>query len=114
MPQLTLPLLLIRQQLMLRLMQVLVAVARQLRDSVRNHEPAGALDGGLDGLDAIRTIGQGAAKALAPGGWLLLEHHHDQSTAVMALLRAAGLDHVQAHPDLEGHARFASARRVPA
>ena len=81
---------------------------------VRNHEPAGALDGGRDGLDAIRTIGQGAAKALAPGGWLLLEHHHDQSLAVQGMLLDAGLEQVRSYPDLEGIQRFAAARRPPA
>jgi release factor glutamine methyltransferase len=89
-------------------------VWEQLEPVVREHEPELALNGGEDGLDAIRAIAKDANQALAPGGWLILEHHHDQSTAVMALLQAAGLDHVQAHPDLEGHARFASARRDPA
>jgi len=87
-------------------------VWEQLEPVVREHEPELALNGGDDGLDAIRAIAKDAHQALAPGGWLILEHHHDQSTAVLALLQAAGLDHVQAHPDLEGHARFASARRA--
>ena len=89
-------------------------VWEQLEPVVREHEPELALNGGGDGLDAIRAIAKDAHQALAPGGWLILEHHHDQSTAVVALLQAAGLDHVQAHPDLEGHARFASARRASA
>ena len=89
-------------------------VWEQLEPVVREHEPELALNGGGDGLDAIRAIAKDAHQALAPGGWLILEHHHDQSTAVLALLQAAELDHVQAHPDLEGHARFASARRASA
>ena len=76
---------------------------------VRDHEPAIALVGGEDGLEALRAIAAGAQEALAPGGWLLLEHHHDQSDAVAVLLREAGLLQVQAHPDLEGQRRFASA-----
>jgi release factor glutamine methyltransferase len=80
---------------------------------VRDHEPAGALDGGRDGLDGIRAIGHGAAKALAPGGWLLLEHHHDQSLAVQGVLLDAGLELVRSYPDLEGIQRFAAARRPP-
>jgi release factor glutamine methyltransferase len=90
------------------------AVWAALDPVVRDHEPAGALDGGRDGLDAIRCIGQGAAKALAPGGWLLLEHHHDQSLAVQGLLMDAGLEQVRSYPDLEGIQRFAAARRPPA
>jgi release factor glutamine methyltransferase len=78
---------------------------------VRDHEPRQALDGGPDGLSAIRSIVAGALEALAPGGLLLMEHHHDQSEAVGELLRAAGLERPGVHTDLEGRARFASAWR---
>jgi len=88
-------------------------VWQQLDPVVRDHEPELALVGGEDGLEALRAITAGAAEALAPGGWLLLEHHHDQSTAVLELLRAGGLVEVTPHPDLEGQWRFASARRAP-
>ena len=87
------------------------AVWRQLEPLVRDHEPAMALDGGADGLDAIRSIVAGASVHLAPGGLLLLEHHHDQSAAVLALLGQCGLEAVYGHSDLEGTLRFASARR---
>jgi release factor glutamine methyltransferase len=86
------------------------AVWQELEPVVREHEPALALDGGADGLGALRAIAAGAARHLAPGGWLLLEHHHDQSPAVLALLRQAGLVEPRAHPDLEGKLRFAAAR----
>jgi release factor glutamine methyltransferase len=89
------------------------AVWTGLDPVVRDHEPALALDGGPDGLRELRAITAGAAAALAPGGWLLLEHHHDQSEAVAALLAAAGLEQVQAHADLQGVLRFASARKLP-
>ena len=82
-----------------------------LEPVVRDHEPRRALDGGSDGLAALRTICAGAAEALAPGGVLVLEHHHDQSPSVLALLERAGLEDVQAHRDLEGVRRFASGRR---
>lgn len=81
-----------------------------LEPLVRDHEPRLALDGGHDGLDAIRAIAAGAVAALAPAGHLLIEHHHDQSGAVLGLLRAAGLEAVTPHRDLEGIWRFASAR----
>ena len=77
---------------------------------VRDHEPWLALDGGGDGLDCLREIVAGARRALAPGGWLLLEHHHDQSLAVAQLLAAAGLEELRVARDLEGKARFALAR----
>ena len=82
-----------------------------LEPVVRDHEPHLALSGGDDGLDSCRAIIDEAPRALAPGGWLLLEHHHDQSEAVLLLLRNAGLDAVQARPDLKGVMRFALARR---
>lgn len=84
---------------------------RDLESEVRDHEPALALASGDDGLDALRAISAGALEHLAPGGWLLLEHHHDQSAAVLALLASAGLENLQAHHDLEGVKRFASGRR---
>ena len=89
------------------------AVWAQLDPLVREHDPALALDGGRDGLDALRLLAEGAPSALAPGGLLVLEHHHDQSDAVLDLLAMAGLEQVQRHADLEGKWRFASARRVP-
>ena len=86
------------------------AMWAELEPVVRDHEPALALASGADGLDAIRAIAAGATLSLAPGGWLLLEHHHDQSEAVLNLLTAAGLQQVQRHQDLEGVWRFASAQ----
>lgn len=89
------------------------AVWTDLEPVVRDHEPALALDGGPDGLRELRAIAAGAGAALAPGGWLVLEHHHDQGEAVAALLAAAGLEQVQSHPDLQGVQRFTSARIPP-
>lgn len=87
------------------------AVWKELEPVVREHEPKLALDGGNDGLEAIRAIAINAAEALAPEGWLVLEHHHDHSPAVLQLLRDSGLGRVHAYQDLEGNARFAAARR---
>nr|WP_254217346.1 peptide chain release factor N(5)-glutamine methyltransferase [Synechococcus sp. CCY 9618] len=78
---------------------------------VRDHEPRLALDGGADGLAAIRALVAGSRRGLAPGGLLLLEHHHDQSAAVGQLLATAGLERCGVHADLEGRDRFASAWR---
>ena len=66
------------------------------------HEPRAALASGPDGLRDLRAIIAAARAHLAPGGWLLLEHGHDQAAAVRALLRAAGLGHVQSRRDLAG------------
>ena len=78
---------------------------------VRDHEPHLALAGGIDGLQAIREVVAGACRALAPGGWILIEHHHDQSAPALNLLKQAGLSSIRAARDLEGVNRFALARR---
>ncbi|MCV0440006.1 MAG: peptide chain release factor N(5)-glutamine methyltransferase [Hydrogenophaga sp.] len=69
------------------------------------HEPVSALTAGADGLDDIRHIVAHAHEALHPGGWLLLEHGHDQAPAVRELLRAAGFEQVDSRADLAGIAR---------
>ena len=74
------------------------------------HEPAGALSPGGDGLDALRQIVQGAAPHGVPGGWLLLEHGHDQAPAVQRLLHAAGFENVETRRDLGGRPRCTGGR----
>ena len=69
------------------------------------HEPLQALASGADGLDDLRTLIAQAPEHLAPGGWLLLEHGHDQANAVRALLQAQGFIEVQSRNDLAGIAR---------
>lgn len=77
------------------------------------HEPTGALTSGPQGLDAIAEIVAGAPARLAPGGWLLLEHGHEQARPVADLMRRAGLDSVTMRDDLAGLARLTGARRPP-
>jgi release factor glutamine methyltransferase len=74
------------------------------------HEPLQALASGTDGLDDIRTIITQAVSHLLPGGWLLLEHGHDQATAVRSLLADAGLQHAQSRRDLAGIERCSGAK----
>ncbi len=69
------------------------------------HEPRLALTPEGDGLAALQEIIAGAPRHLQPGGWLLLEHGHDQAEAVAALLRAQGLADVQTRRDIAGHER---------
>jgi len=73
-------------------------------------EPIGALDGGLDGLWAIRTITADAPRRLAPGGLLAIEHGWDQAQAVVDLLTQAGLEGVGVRPDAAGIARITMGR----
>lgn len=76
------------------------------------HEPLRALTPGGDGLDALRDIIAGAPAHLQPGGWLLVEHGHDQADAVAALFTAAGSGRVELRRDLAGHGRCSGARFV--
>jgi release factor glutamine methyltransferase len=77
------------------------------------YEPPQALTSGPDGLNDIRHIVQTAPGHLHPGGWLLLEHGHDQADRVCALLRAHGFTEVQSRRDLGGHRRC-SGGKMPA
>ena len=74
------------------------------------HEPLSALVSGADGLDDIRHIVQQAPAHLKPGGWLLLEHGHDQAHAVQTLLANQGFETVQSRPDLAGILRCSGGR----
>lgn len=68
-------------------------------------EPRLALDGGRDGLDAYRSILAVAARYLAPGGLVLLEHGHDQRAPLGALADKLGWRVAAVHDDLAGRAR---------
>ncbi len=74
------------------------------------HEPRSALTSGPDGLDDIRAIVAGAPAHLRPGGWLLLEHGHDQAGAVRALLQDQGFAAVDSRRDLAGIERCSGGR----
>lgn len=75
-----------------------------------SHEPIGALTAGADGLDDIRQLVRDAPDALHPGGWLLLEHGHDQTDRARALLTERGFEEVTSRTDLAGIARCAGGR----
>jgi release factor glutamine methyltransferase len=75
------------------------------------HEPAMALTPGADALSCLRTLAQGAAQHLLPGGWLILEHGSSQGAQVRNELVLAGLRHVRSHRDLGGHERTTEGQR---
>lgn len=79
-------------------------------DGVR-FEPVLALTDGADGLDAYRALAGAALMHLRPGGWLLVEHGHDQSDAVAGFWRDAGLVEVTGRKDLSGNPRMTGGRR---
>ena len=73
-------------------------------------EPAAALASGTDGLDALRVIIAAAPAHLAAGGWLWLEHGHDQAVPVRTLLLDAGFGDVASRRDLAGIERISGGR----
>lgn len=84
-----------------------------LQPEVVQHEPHLALDGGEDGLVAIREIADRAPKYLRSGGVLLLEMMMGQGDAVAELLSAhSDYCEIQIHSDLAGIQRFAQAYRL--
>ena len=69
-------------------------------------EPVQALVSGADGLDDIRRIVGKAGRWLLPDGWLLMEHGHDQSDAVLRLFEQAGMKRRRVISDLAGCRRI--------
>ena len=76
---------------------------------VLDHEPAGALFGGEDGLDVVRPLIAQAAATRAP--LLALEVGAGQAAEVRRLVRDAGFHDVQARRDLAGIERVVVGRR---
>lgn len=74
------------------------------------HEPRAALASGVDGLDDVRRIVAAAPLHLEHGGWLLLEHGHEQGPPVRALLSRAGFSAVETIVDLEARDRVSLGR----
>ena len=89
------------------------ATVQALEPEVVNHEPSLALDGGSDGLDAIRELATEAPEYLCSGGFWLAEMMAGQAPAVKALLeQQESYTGVQVHADLAGIDRFGLAFRV--
>lgn len=85
----------------------------ELQPEVTQHEPHLALDGGNDGLSAIRHLVTAAPAYLQPDGIWLVEMMAGQAKAVAQLLQQNGNYHdIQIHADLAGVERFAIARKL--
>ncbi len=61
-----------------------------LQPEVSRFEPRGALDGGDDGLDAVRRLVAGSAALLKSGGLLLFEVGFDQGRAACGVVEDMG------------------------
>jgi release factor glutamine methyltransferase len=80
-----------------------------LPPEVRDYDPAPALDGGHDGLDAYRAIAADVARLLAGGGRLIVELGAGQEHAVRTLFTNAGLSVGCVRQDLAGIPRAMTA-----
>lgn len=78
--------------------------------NVRDHEPATALRGGLDGLDLVRRIVAEAPTWLAPGGGLAVEIQYDQAERVRDCFVEAGFTDVRLDRDTDDLDRVISGR----
>ncbi|MFN0314916.1 MAG: peptide chain release factor N(5)-glutamine methyltransferase [Burkholderiales bacterium] len=76
-------------------------------------EPPMALTPGTNGLEAIERIVTGARGYLREGGWLMLEHGHDQAQAVRETLERNDFLDVAAVRDLVGIPRVSLGRAGP-
>jgi release factor glutamine methyltransferase len=75
-------------------------------------EPLTALTAGSDGLNDLRRIVAAAPAHLESGGWLLLEHGHNQGAEVRELLVAHGYTGAATFRDLQGQERASVAMRT--
>lgn len=76
-------------------------------------DPAAALFSGADGLDLIRDLAPLAARLLAAGGVVGVEHDDSNGTGTAEQLRAAGFGGVAEHRDLAGRPRYVTGRMDP-
>lgn len=75
-------------------------------------EPHSALVSGHDGLEDIRAIIGQSGGLLEPGGWLVLEHGHEQAEPCRDLLKAGGFQSVETLRDLGGTERVTLGART--
>lgn len=79
----------------------------QLEPSVRDYEPALALDGGADGLDFYRAVAENFTRLIASGGYLCFEFGLGQHVAVSMILQEYGYTDIALRKDLRGVIRAA-------
>jgi len=87
------------------------AAMESLAPSVKDYDPAIALRGGADGLEAYRIILSEVKNHLNSSGTILFEIGYDQGKTVTDLLRSASFENIKVAKDLAGHDRLVSANR---
>lgn len=79
-----------------------------LMPEVRDYEPAGALDGGADGLVIYRRIVEESPEYLNKHGMLCVEIGYNQGRQVSELMQKRGFSSIEVRKDLAGNARMVS------
>lgn len=88
-------------------------VIEELEPNVRDYEPRGALDGGVDGLEFYPVLIAGSLCRLKQNGLLAFEIGWDQGEAVTELIRNSGAFHEpKVIKDLAGKDRVVLAMRA--
>jgi release factor glutamine methyltransferase len=88
-----------------------IPVGAGLPPEVGEYDPAAALWGGEDGLDAVKVIEATARRLLRPDGLVAVEHGAPQGTAVYWIFaEERGWRDTRNHRDLAGRDRFVTAR----
>jgi release factor glutamine methyltransferase len=89
-----------------------IPVGAWVPPEVGEYDPATALWGGADGLDAVRVVERTARRLLRPGGLLAIEHGAQQGAAVYwVFAEDTGWRDTRNHVDLAGRDRFVTAAR---
>lgn len=84
------------------------ATAELAADGTR-HEPELALDGGRQGRDCLRAVIAAAPSRLKPGGFVIVEHAHDQGAFVREEFRRRQYRDIATGRDYAGHERHTMA-----
>ena len=88
-----------------------VAEYASLESSVRDWEPAMALEGGEDGMAATTRLLDEGRHVVRPGGWLAVEVDCSRAQAAARQASAFGWSEVTVHLDLFGRERYLLAQR---
>jgi release factor glutamine methyltransferase len=88
-----------------------IPVGASVPPEVSEYDPATALWGGADGMDAVKVVERTAARLLRPGGLVGVEHGAQQGSDVYWVFADAGWKGTRNHSDLAGRDRFVTAAR---
>jgi len=89
-----------------------IPVGASVPPEVGEYDPATALWGGADGMDAVRVVEATARRLLRPGGLVAVEHGAQQGAAVYwVFAEESGWRETRNHVDLAGRDRFVTATR---